>query len=159
MGIRLFLKIGTKAGAPVPQQRPRPAHLRRGDPCLGEQVGAQQLGQDRRVDLVVFQPGRGDRLARQRVHQVRGQTRNRLAAPPGEPLDLIDYSYELVVGWPGSSCARAGRPGHRTGVSVRAIGPVLGYLRRAQAAPPEGFHAAATSAGRRSKAVLDELTV
>ncbi len=56
---------------PVPQQRPQLAHRRRGDPRLRQQVGAQQLRQDRRVDLVVLQPRRGDRLALQRVHQVR----------------------------------------------------------------------------------------
>jgi hypothetical protein len=55
---------------PVPQQRPQLAHRRRGDPRLRQQVGAQQLGQDRRIDLVVLQPGRGDRLALQRVHQM-----------------------------------------------------------------------------------------
>ena len=42
-----------------------------GDPCLRQQVGAQQLRQDRRVHLVVLQPRRGDRLALQRVDQVR----------------------------------------------------------------------------------------
>jgi hypothetical protein len=42
---------------PVPQQRPQLTHRRRGDPCLRQQVGAQQLRQDRRVDLVVLQPG------------------------------------------------------------------------------------------------------
>ena len=56
---------------PVPQQRPELAHLRRRDPRLGQQVRAQQLRQDRGVDLVVLQPRRGDRLAPQRVHQVR----------------------------------------------------------------------------------------
>jgi hypothetical protein len=34
---------------PVPQQRAKLAHLRRGDPRLGEQVRAQQLRQDRRA--------------------------------------------------------------------------------------------------------------
>ena len=42
---------------PVPQQRAELAHLRRGDPRLGQQVRAQQLRQDRGVDLVVLQPG------------------------------------------------------------------------------------------------------
>jgi hypothetical protein len=56
---------------PVPQQRAELAHLRRGYPRLGQQVRAQQLRQDRGVDLVVLQPGRGDRLAPQRVHHVR----------------------------------------------------------------------------------------
>jgi hypothetical protein len=37
---------------PVPQQRPQLPDRRRGDPRLREQVRAQQLGQDRRVDLV-----------------------------------------------------------------------------------------------------------
>jgi hypothetical protein len=36
----------------VPQQRAELADLRRGDPRLGQQVRAQQLRQDRRVDLV-----------------------------------------------------------------------------------------------------------
>jgi hypothetical protein len=56
---------------PVPQQRPELAHPRRGYPRLGQQVRAQQLRQDRGVDLVVLQPRRGDRLAPQRVHHVR----------------------------------------------------------------------------------------
>jgi hypothetical protein len=56
---------------PVPQQRAELAHLRRRDPRLGQQVSAQQLRQDRGVDLVVLQPRRGDGLALQRVHQVR----------------------------------------------------------------------------------------
>ena len=56
---------------PVPQQRAELADLRRRDPRLGQQVRAQQLRQDRGVDLVVLQPRRGDRLAPQRVHQVR----------------------------------------------------------------------------------------
>jgi hypothetical protein len=56
---------------PVPQQRAELPHLRRRDPRFGQQVGAQQLRQDRGVDFVVLQPGRGDGLAPQRVHQVR----------------------------------------------------------------------------------------
>jgi len=56
---------------PVAQQRPQLPHRQRGDPCLWQQVRAQQLGEDRRVDFVVLQPGRGDRLALQRMHQVR----------------------------------------------------------------------------------------
>jgi hypothetical protein len=55
----------------VAQQRAQLAHRRRGDPRLLQQVRAQQLGQNRRIDLVVFQPRRGDRLAPRRVHQVR----------------------------------------------------------------------------------------
>ena len=55
----------------VPQQRPQLPHRRRRDPRLRQQVRAQQLCQDRGIDLVVLQPGRGDRLALQRVHQVR----------------------------------------------------------------------------------------
>jgi len=58
---------------PVPQQRPQLADRRPGDPRLRQQIGAQQLRQDRRVDLVVFQPGRSDRLAPRRVDQVRGE--------------------------------------------------------------------------------------
>jgi hypothetical protein len=58
----------------VPQQRPQLPHLRRGDPRLRQQIRAQQLSQDRRINLVVLQPGRGDRLALQRVHQVRIET-------------------------------------------------------------------------------------
>ncbi len=56
---------------PVPQQRAELADLRRGDPRLGQQVRSQQLRQNRGVDLVVLQPGRGDGLAPQRVHHVR----------------------------------------------------------------------------------------
>jgi hypothetical protein len=56
---------------PVPQHRPQLAHLCRGDPRLRQQVRAQQLRQDRRVDLVVLQPRRRDRLALQRMDQVR----------------------------------------------------------------------------------------
>jgi hypothetical protein len=37
---------------PVPQQRAELADLRRRDPGFGQQVGAQQLRQDRRVDFV-----------------------------------------------------------------------------------------------------------
>jgi hypothetical protein len=56
---------------PVPQQHAELAHRRRSDPRLRQQIRAQQLGQDVRVDLVVGQPGRGDRLAPRRVRQVR----------------------------------------------------------------------------------------
>jgi len=56
---------------PVPDQGAELADLRRGDPRLGQQVRAEQLRQDGGVDLVVLQPRRGDRLAPQRVHQVR----------------------------------------------------------------------------------------
>jgi len=41
---------------PVPQQRAELAHRRRGDPGPGQQVRAEQLRQDRGVDLVVLQP-------------------------------------------------------------------------------------------------------
>jgi acetyl esterase/lipase len=41
------------------------------DPRLRQQIGPQQLGQDGRVDLVVLEPGRGDRLAPRGMHQVR----------------------------------------------------------------------------------------
>jgi hypothetical protein len=37
---------------PVPQHRPQLAHRRRRDPGLRQQVSAQQLRQDRRIDLV-----------------------------------------------------------------------------------------------------------
>jgi hypothetical protein len=40
---------------PVPQQGAELADRRRGDPRLRQQVRPQQLGQDRRVDLVVLQ--------------------------------------------------------------------------------------------------------
>jgi hypothetical protein len=39
---------------PVPQQRADVPHLRRGDPRLRQQVGPQQLRQDRGIDLVFF---------------------------------------------------------------------------------------------------------
>jgi len=39
---------------PVPQQRAELAHLRRGDPRLGQQVGPQQLRQDRGIDRSFF---------------------------------------------------------------------------------------------------------
>jgi hypothetical protein len=47
-------QLGAQAhqAGPVAQQRPQLPHCRRGDPGLGQQVGAQQLRQDRRVDLV-----------------------------------------------------------------------------------------------------------
>jgi hypothetical protein len=66
-------QLGAEAdqAGPVPQQRAELADPRRGDPRLGQQVCAQQLRQDRGVDLVVLQPRGGDRLAPQRVHQVR----------------------------------------------------------------------------------------
>jgi hypothetical protein len=56
---------------PVAQQRPQLPDRGRRDPRLRQQVRAQQLPQDCRIHLVVLQPGRGDRLAPQRVHQVR----------------------------------------------------------------------------------------
>jgi hypothetical protein len=56
---------------PVPQQRAQLTHLRRGELRLGQQVRAEQLRQDRGAGLVVLQPRRSDRLAPQRVHQVR----------------------------------------------------------------------------------------
>jgi hypothetical protein len=43
---------------PVPQQRTELADRRRGDPRLRQQVGPQQLGQDRRVDLVFSELGK-----------------------------------------------------------------------------------------------------
>jgi hypothetical protein len=58
---------------PVPQQRPQLAHRGRRDPRLRQQVRAQQLRQNLGVDLVVLQPRRSDRLAPQRVHQVRAE--------------------------------------------------------------------------------------
>jgi hypothetical protein len=39
---------------PVPQQRPQLAHLRRGDPRLRQQVGAQQLRQGGGIQRVFF---------------------------------------------------------------------------------------------------------
>jgi len=56
---------------PVPQQRAELADRRRRDPRLRQQVRAQQLRQDRGAGLVVLQPRRGDRLAPQRVYQMR----------------------------------------------------------------------------------------
>jgi hypothetical protein len=54
-----------RAQGTTPQQRPQRPTLRRRDAGLGQQVGAEQLGEDRRVDRVVLQPGPGDRLALQ----------------------------------------------------------------------------------------------
>ena len=55
------------------QQRPQVASGLGRDPGLGQQIGAQQLRQGARVDLVVLQPGRGDRLAAAGMDQVRLQ--------------------------------------------------------------------------------------
>jgi hypothetical protein len=57
----------------VTQQRPEiPGGLGR-DPGLGQQVGAQQLGQGVGIDLVVLEPGRGDLLAAAGMNQMRFQ--------------------------------------------------------------------------------------
>jgi hypothetical protein len=56
----------------VAQQRPKRPHLRRGDPRFEQQIGAQRLGQDRRVHLVFFSRAEAMAgLAPQWVHQVR----------------------------------------------------------------------------------------
>jgi hypothetical protein len=55
------------------QQRPQLAHRGGRDPRLRKQIGAQQLRQRPGVDSIVFQPGRGDRLASGRMRQVRFQ--------------------------------------------------------------------------------------
>src|SRR5215211_8049864 len=51
-----------QAGA-VAQQRSQVADGLGRDPGLGQQVGPEQLRQGAGIDLVVLQPGRGDRLA------------------------------------------------------------------------------------------------
>jgi hypothetical protein len=56
---------------PVAQQGAQIADVLRRDPRLSQQVGAQQLRQRLRVDLVDLQPGRGDRFAAGGVDQVR----------------------------------------------------------------------------------------
>ena len=55
------------------QQGPQIAGGLRGDPGLGQQIRPQQLGQGRRIDLVVLQPRRGDCLAAAGMNQVRLQ--------------------------------------------------------------------------------------
>jgi hypothetical protein len=60
-------------GGPVAQQGPQIADLLRGDPCLGRQIGPQQLGQGGRIHLVILQPGCGDGLAAAGMDQVRFQ--------------------------------------------------------------------------------------
>jgi hypothetical protein len=55
----------------VAQQGPLVTDRLRGDPGLGQQVGAEQVCQGAGVDLVVLELGRGDRLAAGRVDQVR----------------------------------------------------------------------------------------
>jgi hypothetical protein len=55
---------------PVAQQRPQVTDLQRGDSGLGEQVGPEQLGQGARIDLVILEPGRGNRLTAAGVDQV-----------------------------------------------------------------------------------------
>jgi len=67
---------------PVPQQRAELPNLWRGEPRLREQVRAQQLRQDRGVDLVVLQPGRSDRLAPQRGAPGAPRSRNLPAVRP-----------------------------------------------------------------------------
>jgi hypothetical protein len=63
----------------------RSARTRGGrDPCLGQQIGAQQLRQGRRIHLVVLQPRRSDGLAPQRVHQVGLEPV--VPRQPGQPL-------------------------------------------------------------------------
>jgi hypothetical protein len=47
----------------------------RGQPGLGQQVSAQQVRQRAGIDLVILEPGRGDRLAAAGVDQVRLQAK------------------------------------------------------------------------------------
>lgn len=58
----------------VTQHSPLFADLPRGNPCLRQQVPAQQMGQRRGIDLVVLQPGRGDRLTLQGMRHVHLET-------------------------------------------------------------------------------------
>ena len=59
-------------GMDVHRKRSQVADLLRGDPGLGQQVGAQQLRQGAGIDLVVLEPGRGDRLAAPRGGMTQG---------------------------------------------------------------------------------------
>jgi len=106
---------------PVPQQRPQLAHLRRGDPRLRQQAGAQQLRQDRSVHLIVLQPGRGDRLAPQRVHQVR--VKPVVLQQPRQPPQ------------PNAAPDAAGVPGGRPPITFRIGSTPLGTLRFASTSP------------------------
>ena len=58
---------------PVAQQATLVADGLGGDPGLRQQLGAQQLGQGTSIDPVVFESGRGDRLAAARMDQMRLQ--------------------------------------------------------------------------------------
>jgi hypothetical protein len=58
---------------PVTQQDPQIPDLLGGDPGLRQQIRPQRLGQGRRIDLVVLEPGRGDRLTAAGMDQVRLQ--------------------------------------------------------------------------------------
>ena len=68
-GVDLAAEPGAGIGPAPPVTGPPPSFpgLGRRDPRLGQQVGAEQLGQGGRVDGVVLDPGRGDRLGRQGV--------------------------------------------------------------------------------------------
>jgi hypothetical protein len=82
---------------PVAQQGALVAHGVGGDPGLGQQVGAQQVRQGSGVDLVVLEPGRGDRFAAARVHQVGLQA---------EFLQQVGQPAPAIGGLEGDRCAR-----------------------------------------------------
>jgi hypothetical protein len=73
--MRPILQRGQQADqtGPVAQERAQVTDGLRCDPGLGEQVGAQQLREGARIDLVVLEPGRRDRLAAAGMDQVRFQ--------------------------------------------------------------------------------------
>jgi hypothetical protein len=99
----------------VAQQRPQIAGGLRRDPGLGQQISAQQLRQRGRVDLVVLQPGRGDRLAAAGMDQMRFQL---------ELLEQVDQPAPAVGGLEGDRVPGASAP--RIGTSLAGS---LGRLR------------------------------
>jgi len=72
---------------PLAQEIAQVAQLARCHVGLGQQIGAQQLGERARVDRVSLHPRRGDRLGPQRVGQV--QFVAVLLEQVGQPLPAI----------------------------------------------------------------------
>jgi hypothetical protein len=95
---RFFSAVeGAHQAGPVAQQGAQVADRLRRDPGLGQQVGAQQLRQGARVDLVVGEPGRGDLLAAAGVDQVRLEV---------EVVEQVDQPAPAVGGLEGDRGAR-----------------------------------------------------
>jgi hypothetical protein len=92
----------------VAQQAAEVSDLPGGDPRLRQEVGAQQLGEDPGVDLVVLQASMGDRLAGRGMHQVRLQLAllqqvsqpsppvGRLEGDPRAGLQLVENSSQVL---------------------------------------------------------------